>query len=234
MRNNSKQISLASVAAAAGAFAIGAAPAYAERYVDWAPVVSSTPVYQRVNQPKQECWTEQVTTNEVRRSADIPVGAIVGGIVGGVLGHQIGSGRGNDVATVAGAIGGTVVGNNLDQNNRTSTTTATPTTQNVQRCRTVPGYADVIQGFDVHYQYNGHEYVTRLPYDPGERVRLRVNVAVDTTPPPGPPPGSPPAPPPGAYQAPPPGSYSAPPPGPYAAPPPGMPPEPPSAPPPAN
>ncbi len=180
MSNMSKH--LGRIAVGACALALGAGPAGAERFIDWAPVLSSTPVYQRVSQPRQECWTEQVATNEVRRSPDVPVGAIVGGIVGGVLGHQIGSGRGNDVATVAGAIGGTVVGNNLDQNNRT--TTVTPVTRDVQRCRTVQGYADVIQGFDVRYQYSGREYVTRLPYDPGERIRLRVNVAVDTGPPP--------------------------------------------------
>jgi uncharacterized protein YcfJ len=183
MSNIRKHFSRRAIVAVAGAFTLGAAPAFAERYIDWAPVLSSTPVFQRVSQPRQECWNETVTTNEVRRSADVPVGAIVGGIAGGVLGHQIGSGRGNDVATVAGAIAGTVVGNNLDQNNRSSTTTVTPTTRDVQRCRTVPGYADVIQGFDVRYQYNGREYVTRLPYDPGERVRLRVNVAIDNGPP---------------------------------------------------
>jgi len=185
MGNNiRKHSSRTAIAAAAGTLALVAIPAFAERYVDWAPVLSSTPVFQRVSQPRQECWNETVTTNEVRRSADVPLGAIVGGIAGGVLGHQIGSGRGNDVATVAGAIAGTVVGNNLDQNNRNSTTTVTPTTRDVQRCRTVQGFADVIQGFDVRYQYNGREYVTRLPYDPGERVRLSVNVAVDDGPPP--------------------------------------------------
>jgi uncharacterized protein YcfJ len=181
--NTRKQSSPVAAAAIVGAFALGATPAFAERYIDWAPVLSSTPVYQRVSQPRQECWTEQVATNEVRRSPDVPVGAIVGGIAGGVLGHQIGSGRGNDVATVAGAIAGTVVGNSIDQNNRANTTVV-PTTRDVQRCRTVQGYADVIQGFDVRYQFNGREYVTRLPYDPGERVRLRVSVAVDTGPPP--------------------------------------------------
>ena len=181
--NIRKQLSPIVFGATVGACALGATPAFAERYTDWAPVLSSTPVYQRVSQPRQECWTEPVTTSEVRRGADVPVGAIVGGIAGGVLGHQIGSGRGNDVATVAGAIAGTVVGNTIDQNNRANTA-VTSTTRDVQRCRTVPGYADVIQGFDVRYQFNGREYVTRLPYDPGERVRLRVSVAVDTGAPP--------------------------------------------------
>ena len=73
MGNNSKHIPPAAIAAIAGAFTLGAAPAFAEHYVDWAPVLS--------------------------------------------------------------------------------------------------------------YQFNGREYVTRLPYDPGERVRLRVNVAIDSGPP---------------------------------------------------
>jgi len=190
MSNDRKPLSRAMLALAGGFAAFAAAPAFAERYVDWAPVLSSTPVYQRVSQPRQECWTETVAVNEVRRTPDSPVGAIVGGIAGGVLGHQIGSGRGNDVATVAGAIAGTVVGNSLDPNK--GTTTVTPATRDVQRCRTVPGYADVIQGFDVRYQYGGREFVTRLPYDPGERIRLHVNVAIDAGPPPPLPPAAPP------------------------------------------
>ena len=160
--------------AAASLFAL---PVGAERYVDFAQVVGATPVYQRVNQPRQECWNETVTTNDVRGSPDVPVGAIVGGIAGGVLGHQIGSGRGRDVATVAGAVGGAVVGNQIDQNNRT--TTVTPTTRDVQRCRTVDNFTEVIQGYDVRYVYGGREFVTRMPYDPGDRLRVRVNIAVD-------------------------------------------------------
>ena len=34
-----------------------------------------------------------------------------------------------------------------------------------------------IDGYRVTYEYNGREYTTRLPYDPGERIRVRVAVA---------------------------------------------------------
>ena len=33
-----------------------------------------------------------------------------------------------------------------------------------------------VDGYDVTYEYAGREYVTRMPYDPGERIRIRVDV----------------------------------------------------------
>ena len=50
----------------------------------------------------------------------------------------------------------------------------------VQRCevRYEKRYEERIDGYRVTYEYNGREYTTRLPYDPGERIRVRVAVAV--------------------------------------------------------
>jgi len=165
------------VAAAAGGASAWAPSALAADFTDWAPVVSRTPVIERVSAPRQECWNESVTTNEVRREGggQSPVGAIVGGIAGGVLGHQVGGGRGRDVATAAGAVAGAVIGNNIDNANRGPTATyVTPTTRDVQRCRTVESFNEVVRGYDVVYRYNGHEVAVRLPYDPGPRVRVGV------------------------------------------------------------
>jgi uncharacterized protein YcfJ len=146
----------------------------AEDFTDWAQVVASTPVIERVSAPRQECRREVVTTNEVRSEGSSPVGAIVGGIAGGVLGHQIGSGRGRDVATAAGAVAGAAIGNNLDNQNRVTTTT--PVAREVQRCRTVDAYNEVIRGYDVTYRYAGRDVTVRLPYDPGRQVRVAVGV----------------------------------------------------------
>jgi uncharacterized protein YcfJ len=33
-----------------------------------------------------------------------------------------------------------------------------------------------IDGYRVTYVYQGREYSTRMPYDPGDRVRIRVDV----------------------------------------------------------
>ena len=50
----------------------------------------------------------------------------------------------------------------------------------VQRCevRYEKRYEERVDGYRVTYEYHGREYTTRLPYDPGERIRVRVAVAV--------------------------------------------------------
>jgi len=35
---------------------------------------------------------------------------------------------------------------------------------------------DVVQGYDVRYRYQGRDYVTRTPTDPGSRIRVDVSV----------------------------------------------------------
>ena len=84
--------------------------AWAADYVDTARVVSSTPIYERVSEPRQECWTETVNSSAPERSMG---GAVVGGVAGGVLGSQVGKGSGKTAATAAGAIAGTMVGDNV-------------------------------------------------------------------------------------------------------------------------
>jgi uncharacterized protein YcfJ len=51
-----------------------------------------------------------------------------------------------------------------------------PREREVQRCRTVDNTRMQLDGYEVHYTYDGREYVTRLPYDPGSRVRVNVDV----------------------------------------------------------
>jgi uncharacterized protein YcfJ len=58
---------------------------------------------------------------------------------------------------------------------------AVPRDREVQRCRTVDNGQMQIQGYEVHYLYDGREYVTRLPYDPGPRVRVNVDVQPQTS-----------------------------------------------------
>ncbi len=81
--------------------------AYAADFTDTARVISSTPVYERVNEPKRECWTETVQVAPKERSIG---GAIIGGVAGGLLGSQVGGGSGNTAATGAGAVAGAVIG----------------------------------------------------------------------------------------------------------------------------
>lgn len=171
-------------AAVVAALAACAGAAVAADYTDVAPVVGRTPIYERVNQPKQECWNETVSV-AAPPPAGVntlsPAGTIIGGVAGGVIGHQVGSGRGKDVATVAGTIVGALVGNNIANNaNPPGAPVYGETEQRVvQRCRTVDSWQDVIRAYDVTYRYGGRETTVRLPYDPGPNVRVAVGIVTD-------------------------------------------------------
>jgi uncharacterized protein YcfJ len=115
-----------------------------------------------------------VTTDQYRSESSPPVGAIAGGVVGGLLGHQIGSGRGNTAATIGGAVAGAAIGNQVDRNHQGY---VEPGTQAVERCDTVGERADAVVGYDVVYAYDGRQFSTRLPYDPGRRLDVEVTVA---------------------------------------------------------
>ena len=48
----------------------------------------------------------------------------------------------------------------------------------MQRCTTsdIVREEERIDGYNVTYRYNGQKYRTRMPYDPGDRLRIRVDV----------------------------------------------------------
>jgi uncharacterized protein YcfJ len=177
-----KEISMATVSALA-TFIVPAVAA--ADFVDLAPVVAAMPIYEQVNMPKQECWSETVSYQNPPPSGGSPLGAIVGGIAGGVLGHQIGSGRGNAVATGVGAVAGAVIGDKVDPNGGmiTGRANAAPQEQVVQRCRTVDNWQEVVRGYNITYRYNGRDVTVRLPYDPGPNVRVAVSVIPESRPP---------------------------------------------------
>lgn len=49
------------------------------------------------------------------------------------------------------------------------------------RCSNVPVEREErrLTGFDVEYQYKGEKYMSRLPSDPGSRLRVRMSVVPD-------------------------------------------------------
>jgi uncharacterized protein YcfJ len=147
-----------------------ASPVFAADYMDSAPVVSSVPVYQAVNQPQQQCWTESVTSYEERHS---PGGAILGGLTGGLLGSTVGRGNGRVASAAFGAAVGALVGDHLGNRDNGAVAVSRP----VQRCQTVESYRQVLTGYQVTYNYNGRNTTVVLPYDPGPRVTVQVGVA---------------------------------------------------------
>ena len=196
-------------------------PACAADFFDTARVVSSTPIYERINEPRRECTTDTVQGSPRQRSM---TGAVVGGVAGGLLGSQVGGGQGRTAATAAGAIAGAVTGDNVSNPDSNHSPTGSivggiagallgsqvgggsgrnaaaaagglagvligdrvanpdqPVSQQVERCRDVDNYRDVIKGYTVTYRYNGKEATTILPYQPGSTVQVGVSMIQDQT-----------------------------------------------------
>lgn len=160
MQKNGQMISLAVI------FSIALVDAHAADFDDSARVVRVTPQIEQVNQPRQECRTEYVQQAPAERNLG---GSILGGLAGGILGNQVGGGNGRTVATAAGAIVGAIAGDRVENNGQ-----AVP--REVQQCRTVDNWQSRNNGYIVAYEYNGRTYTTVLPYDPGNRLRLRVSL----------------------------------------------------------
>lgn len=83
--------------------------ALATDYVETAPVISVVPLYNRVSELRQECWTEYAPIGGAPHERSYG-GAIVGGVAGGIVGNQIGGGSGRTAATAVGAATGAMIG----------------------------------------------------------------------------------------------------------------------------
>ena len=109
------------------------------------------------------------------------VATVLGGVVGAVLGSQIGGGSARYATSALGSMVGGMAGRTIYERN------AQPRRGQVTVCDPVVrgsavqtsgygnnGYADA---YDVTYEYAGRRYTTRMNYNPGDRVRVRVDVS---------------------------------------------------------
>lgn len=142
-----------------------------EHYVDYAKVLRSEPIYsvERTPVEDQECWDETVT---YRRPHSGSTAMIAGGIIGGVIGNQFGKGHGKDAATVAGTLLGGSIGRDIGHNGYREHH------QTEQRCRVTRRYVERehVSGYRVTYRYDGRTFTRTMSYDPGHKIRVRVNV----------------------------------------------------------
>jgi uncharacterized protein YcfJ len=169
---------LATGAASQGAHAQGGPPppppaGEDNTHYGWADVLRVDPVYgvARTVVPQQDCYDQTVVQQAPSHGST--AGTLLGAVVGGVLGSTIGHGGGRTAATVAGAVAGGAVGNSVSREpGGQYTTTQT-------NCRQVNAVSEQrrIMGYDVEYRYRGEVYMSRLNYDPGERMRVRVNIS---------------------------------------------------------
>ena len=100
-----------SIAAIIIALGSGAATA-ANDLIDTAQVISAAPVYERVSEPRQECFTETAAAPQKPQERSVAA-PILGGLAGALLGRQVGQGSGRDVATAVGAAVGAMAGDHV-------------------------------------------------------------------------------------------------------------------------
>lgn len=106
---------------------------------------------------------------------------IAGGVIGAVLGSNVGGGSGKIAATAVGSMVGGIAGREIyDQSQQDRY----PRAGTVRVCDPEPvrdGYGGYrgeagVRAYDVTYDYNGHRYTRRMDYNPGDRIRVRVEV----------------------------------------------------------
>ena len=146
---------------------------------DYARVLSVEPVvrYVTVTTPVKECWEDVQTYTTRHYNAGKAGKTLFGAILGGVIGHQFGSGSGNDAATVAGTLIGAGIASNAARHEADFHTTRYE--RPIRRCETnyQSHEEERVDGYEVIYAYNGRKYATRTPFDPGKRIRIRVDVS---------------------------------------------------------
>ncbi|MDH4261352.1 MAG: glycine zipper 2TM domain-containing protein [Gammaproteobacteria bacterium] len=129
----------------------------------------------RISEPVRECWDEVAYESDGPLSPRHAGSTLLGGIIGGVVGNQIGRGRGRDAARIAGVLIGGAIGNDASHKRQGD---YYGRERLVERCEVHyrDSWDERVDGYRVTYEYAGREYTTRMPYDPGERMRIRVDV----------------------------------------------------------
>jgi uncharacterized protein YcfJ len=145
----------------------------------YAKVISVNPAYDSYHTMERQC--DDAGYQRVQN--DTAGGTIAGAIIGGVIGNSVARRGDRGAATVVGAVAGGAIGNSIAQNNNNAGY------YQPGACRMVDVSHDDDHhqiGYDVEYSYKGEVYVSRMPYDPGDQLRVRVSVvpAEDDGPPP--------------------------------------------------
>jgi len=154
-----------------------ATPGFADTRYEYAQVIESRPVYKNVeiSMPHEECWDEEIAHTRATRS-DSRTPAILGTIIGGALGNAVGHGRSNKrVGTIVGAVLGHSIGRDIVAGNSQDRVVRYET---VRQCETVYEYREEerLVGYQVVYRYNDEDYSVRMDDDPGEQIRIKVNI----------------------------------------------------------
>ena len=146
---------------------------------EYARVMNVTPIYRevRISEPVKECWTESVTNHRGHHHQSAG-GMLAGGIVGDIIGHHLGQGRKHRsittaVGTLVGArIGHEAVNGGRKRHHHSDSPVLKETCSHYERV----SYQQQIDAYNVTYRYQGRTYQVEMPYDPGQRIKIRIQV----------------------------------------------------------
>lgn len=152
---------------------------------DYAKVIDVQPLTTRVrvSTPQRECWDETrydqggYGVSPGGHGPQVAGSTLLGAVIGAAIGNQIGHGQGRKAATAGGAVIGAAIGHQNGMRRYGAVSAPQPYT--VQRCETRyhDEYQERVDGYRVTYVYHGRRQVTELPYRPGDRIRVRVDVS---------------------------------------------------------
>jgi len=147
-------------------------------HIAYGKVIKVKPIYRevKVSVPVKECWQEPVVhSKQVRHGSNSAGGTLAGGLIGGIIGHQFGKGRGKKVSTALGTLIGAQLGHDAVRGSHASGHSYT-SYENYCEVENQVSYEEVLDSYRVTYRYKGKKYKINMPYDPGERIKLRVSV----------------------------------------------------------
>jgi len=97
---------------------------------------------------------------------------VIGGVAGAVVGSRFGGGSGQLLGTAVGTVAGGLAGQSVYDANHPQSRDGY-----VQVCDPVAEEREQVDGYDVTYEYGGRTYHTRSDFNPGDRIRVRVEAA---------------------------------------------------------
>ena len=164
------------MAAVATLVGMTAMPVQAESQYVYADVVDVRPLYQAVtvSVPQESCWEERVAIQSSRRESKTPV--LVSTIVGGAIGNALGNNKSSQrVGAVVDAVLGHSVGRDIVASNRRHEPARYEV---VEHCEVSEVYRDEerMVGYQVKYEYAGEIYAIQTENDPGDQIRLRIDI----------------------------------------------------------
>lgn len=134
-------------------------------------VLSAKPIIEVVKEyhPTKICYEQASTRVEAK---DTTGAQVVGGILGAVIGSKMGKKEGTKVL---GATAGAIIGSSIGKEAAASPEPPAPgvTCRVENKMREFERQA----GFRVVYLYQGEQFVTELPFEPGNEIKLKVEVA---------------------------------------------------------